>query len=288
MSSEQPNKSMPLAVGRCIYCGTTIDLTKEHTVPFSLNGILVLQKASCKDCAKITSAFERSFTRDTLEVARHVMGYKTRRPARRRETYPAEVIIDGEVKLVDMPVDAYAALVPVIDLGFPTYLTEKYSLSGPEYRIGRRNNISITVSQDWGKTKGFLDSIGAERLRPKTSFHGYDFARMVAKIAYCETVAQLMLYGYKGLECIKENFILDFILRGDSEPWHYIGGEPPVAPPKDSEAPPDMRAVTIKDGDLIAYIQLFVQIGGPRYIVVVGRATEALREQLHSEGYEDA
>lgn len=184
VAGKQTQVTHPV-VGRCIYCGTTKDLTKEHTVPYSLNGMLMLKEASCKACAKITSDFERTFTRETLQVARQVMGYRTRRPERRRESYKAEVIIAGQARLVNMPVDAYAALLPVIDLGFPKYLTEKYSLTGPEYRIGRRNNIGVTVSRDWGKTKAFLESIGAERLRSKTTFHAYDFARMVAKIAYC-------------------------------------------------------------------------------------------------------
>lgn len=286
--SRKKNESPHPLVGKCIYCGTTNDLTDEHTVPYSLNGMLVLRKASCKACAKITSAFEGSFTHNTLEPARAVMQYKTRDKKGRRDSYPAEVIINGEVKTVNMPVEAYAALIPALNLGFPTYLVEKHSLSGPEYRIGLARTIGITVSRSPEKTKAFLESIGAEKLRSKTSFHAYDFARMVAKIAYCETIAQLMIYGDGGLESIKENFVLDFILRGDSEPWHHIGGEPPVAPPNNPEAPPDMRAVTVKDGDLIAYVQLFVPIGGPRYVVVVGRATYELRNRLHSQGYDDA
>lgn len=281
------NQSPYPFIGKCIYCGTTDDLTDEHTVPYSLNGLLKLRKASCKACAKITSSFEGSFTHDTLEVARAVMQYKTRDPKSRRESYPTEVLINGEVRTVDMPVDAYAALVPALDLGFPGYLVEKYALNGPEYKIGWRHMVSITVSRSPERTKAFLESIGAETLRSKTTFDATEFARMLAKIAYCETVAGLMNYGYGGLECIKENFLVDFILRGQGDPWHYIGGQPPVVHPR-SPDDPDVRAVSIKDGDFLAHIQLFVPLGGPQYVVVVGRATDALREQLHREGFEDA
>ena len=273
-------------VGKCIYCGATEKLTKEHTVPLSLNGALMLKQGSCEECARITSAFERSVTRDTLEVARHVMQYKTRHPERRRDAYPVEVVINGEVKTVEMPVEAYTALVPLIDLGFPTYLIDKYSL-GPEYRRDWRHNISVTVSRDPAATKAFLESISAKLVRPKVSFDAYEFARMVAKIAYCETIALLMLNGYPDLDSIKENFILDFILRGGEPPWQYIGGEPPTALP-DDKTNPDELAVTFKDGDIIAYVQLFAQLGGPRYCVVVGRASDELRERLHSQGYDDA
>src|SRR5207248_1966547 len=100
-----------------------------------------------------------------------------------------------------------------------------YSLSGPEYRIGRRNMISKTFWRDRAKTDAFLDSIGAKLARPKVSFDAYDFARTLAKIAYCEAIAQLMLNGYPGLESIQENFVLDFIRNGGEPPWQYIGGE---------------------------------------------------------------
>jgi hypothetical protein len=143
-------------VGRCIYCGTTEHLTDEHTVPYSLNGALMLRKASCKNCADSTSRFERSVSRDALEVARSVMQYNTRRPASRRETYPVEVVINGGVQTVEMPVEVCAALVPLVDLGYPSYLMDKYSLSGTQYRRDRRNTISITVSRDWTATKAFL------------------------------------------------------------------------------------------------------------------------------------
>lgn len=273
-------------VGRCIYCGTTDNLTDEHTVPYSLNGALMLKKASCRACADITSRFERSVSRDALEVGRAVMQYNTRHPGRRSETYPVKVVIDGEVQSVQMPVEVVAALVPMVDLGFPSYLIDKYSL-GPEFRRDYRHTISKTVSRNWAGTKAYLESIGAESLSAKASFDSYEFVRMLAKIAYCETIAVLILNGYPGLDSIKENFVLDFIRNGGEPPWQYIGGEPPAAPSED-RSNPDYRAVTFKDGDIIAYIQLFAQLGGPLYCVVVGRATDELREWMRSEGADDA
>ncbi len=272
-------------VGQCIYCGTKDDLTDEHTVPYALNGAIKLKKGSCKSCAKITSAIEGNFTRNTLDVARAVMQYNTRRKGRRQETYPAEVIINGQVKTVDMPVDAYAALVPVIDLGFPTYLVEKYSLSGEEYRIGRRNTVSVTVSRSPEKTKAFLESIGAESLNSKTSFDAYEYARMLAKIAYCETVALI------GLENIEKVYLLDFILERKGDPWQYIGGLlefPPNMPVDSSPTNPDVRAVSIINGEIRAFIQLFAHLNAPKYIIIVGEVTESYRKQLHEEGFDDA
>jgi hypothetical protein len=272
-------------IGQCIYCGKKDDLSDEHTVPLALNGASILRKASCPKCRDITSAFERSVTRDTLEIARAVMQYNTRRPKRRKKAYPVKVKINGEVKTVDMPVDAYAALVPVIDLGFPTYLVEKYSLSGPEYRIGRSNTVSVTVSRSPEKTRAFLDSIGAELVNPSTTFDAYEYARMLAKIAYCEAVYLL------GLENIKKVFLLDFILEKKGDPWQHIGGllEFPSGIQVTTEpGNPDIRAISIINGEIRAFIQLFSPLNAPKYIIVVGEVTDEYRKTLHEQGYDDA
>ena len=79
------NQSPYPFIDKCIYCGSEEDLRKEHTIPYSLNGLLLLKKASCETCATITSRFEGSFMHDTLEVARAVMQYQTRRPKNRQQ-----------------------------------------------------------------------------------------------------------------------------------------------------------------------------------------------------------
>jgi 5-methylcytosine-specific restriction endonuclease McrA len=38
-------------VGRCIYCGSSDSLQKEHVIPLALQGHLVLARASCPRCA---------------------------------------------------------------------------------------------------------------------------------------------------------------------------------------------------------------------------------------------
>jgi hypothetical protein len=269
-------------VGRCIYCGSAKALTNEHTVPYGLNGASILRKASCKACAAITSAFERSVLRETLEKARHVLQYRTRRPNRRQASYIAEVVINGEVKKVDMPVEACAAIVPFVDLGMPTHLVEKYNLSGDEYRIGYRHTVSVPVSRSWAKTKAFLESIGAERINSSGTFNAYEYLRLLAKIAYCETVSLC------GLENIKKAYLVDFILTGRGDPFQYIGGQPPVVQAENPDTNPDVRAVSIKDGEFLGHVQLFVPLGAPQYVVVVGSTADEYRKELHANGFSDA
>jgi hypothetical protein len=70
-------------VGQCIYCGADrCELSDEHIIPFGLlsKGIdWLLPKASCGDCAKITTKFEGSVQRGMLSPLRRRLGLKTRR-----------------------------------------------------------------------------------------------------------------------------------------------------------------------------------------------------------------
>jgi len=60
--------------GICIYCGKAgVRLTDEHIVPLSLGGQHVIGEASCHDCAKVTSKFERDVAREFGEMLERVI-----------------------------------------------------------------------------------------------------------------------------------------------------------------------------------------------------------------------
>ena len=57
--------------GICIYCRKAgIRLTDEHIVPLSIGGQHVIKEASCHNCAKVTSKFERDVIRGLWGDAR--------------------------------------------------------------------------------------------------------------------------------------------------------------------------------------------------------------------------
>src|SRR5229473_1218955 len=86
-------------IGKCIYCGTTEgDLTEEHVTPFGLSGRLVLLNASCRSCAKITSALETTLLRHQWFAARAAL--RTRHQKERRQPQPMLIEKDGEIKTV--------------------------------------------------------------------------------------------------------------------------------------------------------------------------------------------
>ena len=73
--------TMYAPVGKCIYCGSTQEpLTREHIIPLSLGGSLVLPRATCHTHANTTSTFERSIARVMYGVQRADTGGVSRRP----------------------------------------------------------------------------------------------------------------------------------------------------------------------------------------------------------------
>ena len=71
--------------GACIYCGARgVKLTDEHVIPLSLGGFHILEGASCKECADITTKFERDVAREMWGDARNSYNAPSRRKKERK------------------------------------------------------------------------------------------------------------------------------------------------------------------------------------------------------------
>jgi hypothetical protein len=290
--SSTRNQSPYPFIGRCIYCGNTdpADLSDEHCVPESLNGAFKLLKASCGACRDMTSEFEGNVTHHALGKLRAAMQYKTKskRKKTRAKHYPVEVKINGEPTTVEMPVEAIVAIRPMLDAGLPRYLAEKHFAGYLNVPIGLKGVEWRAVYRSPEKTKAYLEEIGAESFNLNLSMSLNDFVRMIAKIAYCEAIATLQKEGLGGLEDIEQVYVLPLI-RGDvSDLWRFIGTQRRIREPDDPATNPDAIFVSIKDGDILVHIQLFVPAGSDReYLVAVGSASEALRDRLRELGDHD-
>ena len=86
-------------IGECIYCASTERLTREHAVPYGLNGAWTLHDASCDVCAGITHRFERDTLKSLFPAVRTVLAMQTRRPRERPKTLPL-VLETGDVQRV--------------------------------------------------------------------------------------------------------------------------------------------------------------------------------------------
>src|SRR6266508_6142095 len=88
----------------CIYCGAREDLRDEHVIPYGLEGEYVLRQASCRECEKLTSRFERAVLRDLLLPARTSLEIRTRRPKDRPDRLPLLEVEGGERRARDVAV----------------------------------------------------------------------------------------------------------------------------------------------------------------------------------------
>lgn len=166
----------------CIYCSSTSDaLTREHVVPYSLGGNFVIQNASCRTCADVTSNLERSISRTTFHLPRAAFNMRSRR----KNKFPSHVSVElsfgkfGPTKQVEVPIDRAAIQFPV-----PTF-----ERMGEGFPVNAKSIISISSIPDSEKE-------AQERLRSVArsynaiAYHFYStpinpkhFARLLWKIA---------------------------------------------------------------------------------------------------------
>jgi hypothetical protein len=109
------------AFGRCIYCGSTKNLTSEHVVPFGLGGDFELPGASCVGCRDVTSLIERRVMEEQFTGPRLAIGYPSRHARARGSTPSYPPIIGETAEGTKMPVPFPEGKHPTL-LWLPQYL----------------------------------------------------------------------------------------------------------------------------------------------------------------------
>jgi hypothetical protein len=249
-------------VGLCIYCGAKDALTAEHIIPRCLNGDLILPKASCRPCSKITGQFEQICCRRIMGPVRIRMNLKTSNPKERPDRLSFHVMAaDGTFNTVsesvrDHPTELllFAFSSPRILLGLPAFKTGE--ILSKAWRFGPSIQAMTEVAT---KHRGKGISVG--------QFDTLAFCRLLAKIGHSLAVAQYGINSFKPLA-------LDLILGRDDEMGHLIGG-------KMEEQPclPHLHAykcglVTVETRRyVVAEIRLFANLGAPLYHAVIGEVS---------------
>lgn len=249
-------------VGRCIYCdadGGTTELTDEHVIPLALNGHYVLQKASCKQCAKATRKVERFCLREMLIEARVHLDMRTRRPKDRATTLPVyEEHPDGQQRH-EVPVQDHPLVIRLPRLARAPFLEGK---KGDEW-------VSHLVPPFWTfsgyherAADTFKQLAARGKIRTDFSYAPTLFCLMLAKIAHG---AAVLHKGYGSFE----TFLGRLISEGSTEVHEYVGGHPnPTIVHRETPF-----AVRIKNRSDYITVELcmFADLGAPVYEVVVGR-----------------
>ena len=243
-------------IGRCIYCGSTEDLTKEHIVPYGLHGELLLLKASCQSCQQITSLFEEYVQRKQFLLARSVLKLPTRKPENRPTEFTFEGEKDGQKVTRTLPVDECPSFFIMLHLKKPGYITD--------YNYEKGTNV-IGCSLHAKNTEHIVETLGMDTINWTTVFEGTSFERMLAKIAYGMVVLQY------GPDVLEECYVLPCILGEKDDVGKWVGsGRDFDELPRNKES----YIITIRqkeNGEVYVFIRLFASFNTPEYLVIVDR-----------------
>ncbi len=249
-------------IGSCIYCGSTENLEKEHVIPRGLGGEHILLKASCENCRRITTRFERHVLRELLLVARTTLNLPTYHKKRRPKSFTFTVVKNNKKKRINIPADECPTIITM-----PYYKRPRYISQYP-YKKGI---IMTGIS-------GIVTTERLQRLKEKYDFDTFattltytiGFAHLLAKMAYGMAVAQ---YGLKN---ISETHVLPAILGEKDDIGYWVGctddSMPPKILPKENLLYKlDLGRKSIGNREeVIAIIRLFLRFPTPEYSVYVG------------------
>jgi hypothetical protein len=243
-------------IGKCIYCGSEENLTNEHIVPRGLAGPWQLLSASCRNCSKITAAFERDVLREYFILVRTNLGLPTYHRRNRPRSFDFRITKQGVENTITVPVPGCPTL-------FAMPIFEK-----PGYIAKRPQNAALLV-------KGMsLHGSGLEKFKNKYDFNSFsfsatlrtNFARLLAKIAYG------MIVDQHGLDAIKEIYVLPSILGKKDDVGYWVGCEHSVQSTALIPKEKYLHSIDVlkNNSEVGARIRLFANFQTPQYLVIVG------------------
>jgi hypothetical protein len=248
-----PRATYPPA-DRCIYCGVRdAHLQREHIVPFGALGRMVLPKASCQKCSRITTAIEQECLVDMLGRFRIRMGFPKRR-GRERVRYYRLVSRDG--RIIHLPAAQYPGVLILPQLPWPSILAET-------------SGIAPIMWVHWDK-EAFQATAERYSLRYITgaTYHLPTFMRMIAKIGHAFASAAMP----RNLISTMQLLLPGLILHSSQQPRLLVGGEMALEKPVPYGYNIQLwSAINESHEYLIAKIRLFSWTGAPSYHAVVGR-----------------
>ena len=121
------------AVGSCIYCGATEQLSNEHIIPFGLGGRAVLPQASCSACASETGKVELRLLRSgNWWPLRRALDLATRHAKKQPHSFKVQVTAAGRSLVAEIPIPLHPLIVVMLEFDPPTFLSGATLPSGGE------------------------------------------------------------------------------------------------------------------------------------------------------------
>lgn len=247
-------------VGRCIYCGATEDLEKEHILPFGLSGTAILPKSSCRKCAATTGAFEQELLRGSFWPVRIFLDLKSRTKHKDApDSFPVTFVRNGRKEVHHLKVDELPILVHFPILTPPSYLSPGSATSGVTMSgmvtVHFGTNPVHAASSHWATEFQISDD-------PKPNA----FARVIAKIGYAFAYAEGAISELEG-----EPFVLPAI-RGEIDEIGRWVGTLTASPQSHAELLHRIEVHRDRERNLLfAEVQLFSDSETPSYGVILGK-----------------
>ncbi len=244
--------------GLCIYChSTNVDLTDEHILPYFIGGFHIINNASCKECAKITTKFERDVARGFWGDARNAYGAPTRRKKKRKKFIylDDQINIGGKLKI---PFNEYPAPMIFYCMGTAGLLL------GNSESVDSASNWTFKAIVDQKKLEAFEKKYPGQ-LTTKVRFPHDSFAKLIIKIGYGQILCSLDPGDFRPI-CLPYLF-------GKKTNYSYIVGSRKSIPEPEPGLGYIMRSHCIGTSDyllLVAEIRIIANNHTPAYHVVVG------------------
>jgi hypothetical protein len=273
-------------IGQCIYCGARgigVKLTKEHVIPFSLGSDCYLKNAACVPCARVTRDFEIHLSRNIYGHLRIHQGVSTSNPEERPMELPLTVSVDGESSTVVLPVNEHPFFLILPVWRLPGFFRNEAPHNGAFSGLNYCNFYSVpdNIRETLNIRRSFFQ-IGPDNRR----IDAEQFARAIAKIAYCTAIQAYGIGSFKPLA------IRDLILGKYSAISYFVGSSLDLPPIRDDADIP--HRVNLEVGlwhnripVIIAHVRLFancgtLEYGMPIYRVLIGIPSLELRNRLTS------
>jgi hypothetical protein len=244
-------------INQCIYCGSTKELTDEHTIPYALWGKWVLRRASCKRCAVLTSQVELSVARMMLNDFRQSLKAPSRKARKKKKWNGRVQLRNDEGKTVEAPIWAafQYGLFPLFNyLPRGIFNDEKTA----DHEVVGISVLAVSETQHPSLSGYWSKSI---------PFNSEHWKRLLAKIAYGEYIRT---YDEK----FRSEEVSRYILYGEGDSTRFVGGR------SDESKFDDVYHITfcmIWEGGrcpIIAYVRLFPFLKSPSYMVYLGDAND--------------
>ncbi len=252
---------------RCIYCGSLVyaagkdrPLSDEHIISGALGGNIVLEEASCKECADYTSGVESAVLSELFWVPRHRL--RLRAKNRPKKTFRFSAVVGGNPIELKLPLDRHPTMLFMPCLRFPGAFTLRPRGQSGIHGLWNHWMNDLSLSRADEILTPALDTVR--------------FCQFIAKIGHAFAVAALGTETFEPLLC-------DFIRRkfGPTEQYpdcyDWIGGHEKRHPRGAALHELGLSFTKrFRDWYLSVQIRLFVNLGAPIYVAVVGKLSPGL------------